>query len=961
MRRRTVFPNFLGAPLYVFLLLAVQLPAQGQFVPGVQYYNQQGLATINALGAYNQGISGSGVTIGVVDSGLNPNHITLGNSVVAAMGWARTDPDNVMVNNWFSQTGTRNLSSFLNAMSADGTNVDGHGTFVTSIAAGRLNNITTPNNIMGAAYNAKVVFGQIVFEKKDEDGNLTGAGLSVNQIAETIDYVSAQPGVKVINNSWGSIFINSGQPVTMTEVMHANLPDASYDALKRAQDRGIVIVVAAGNDGMPFPMPPATLPSVDKAVMDKGGWIVVAATTNRGINPSTGQIEMARTNPNTSIGSFYTNFCGEAMLYCISAPGGLDAPGWPGNDGGIAGANALANTEYDRGNGTSYAAPLVTGAVALVASQFPWMTSKNLGVTILTTGSTAADPSLIWGRGLLDVGKAMNGPGIFEENFEANVTAGYRSTFSNDISGQAGLIKEGVGTLTLAGANSYSGTTQILNGTLGLSGRGSIAWSSAVLNAATFDLTAASTVVSLADTYTQTATGTLLMGIRPGQGQLLAVGGVATLAGTLNVQGTQGVYAPARLTLVSAASIASPFDSFESNLANYTSYKTYSSYGANNVYLNIVRPYAETVVEQGNVVSRGAAQSLYDVAGTPLSINGAMAAPLNALNNLNAPMQSVAIRQTLPVLLGGASQATYNTQRAFQQTIMARIDNIRGMESGEYFASDRKVWMKPFGNITSQGSLDNVPGYRATGGGLAVGLDHRLTDVTTLGGVFAYSYNALSASGDGSGTLGINAFQLGLYGAYALSGDTDLNYQVDLGLNQNREARAIGFMSTSSQAHYNSYTSHVGIGVKKVIPVTSALNAIPLLRLDYAAINADSYTESGAGALNLNVRSQTYQELMFTAGLKGDYQVSDHLKLTANAGVGYNALNQRVQIVASYTGGGNSFVTQGFNGSAWLYSAGVGVVAYAKEGVELSARYDVQATTTGFLNQMASIRLSMQY
>ena len=168
-------------------------------------------------------------------------------------------------------------------------------------------------------------------------------------------------------------------------------------------------------------------------------------------------------------------------------------------------------------------------------------------------------------------------------------------------------------------------------------------------------------------------------------------------------------------------------------------------------------------------------------------------------------------------------------------------------------------------------------------------------------------------------------------------------------------------MSTSAQANYSSYTTHLGAGIRKVIPVTPAFNAVPLLRVDYAAINANAYTESGAGALNLNVQSQTYQELMFTAGLKGDYQATDRVKLTASAGIGYNALNSQAQIAASYAGGGNSFMTQGFNGSPWLYSAGVGIVGNEKHGVELSARYDVQASPTGFLNQMASVRVSMRY
>ncbi len=958
-------PRARSACLCACLLLIATSRVQAQFVAGQQFYNQQALSTINALGAYTQGYSGNGVTIGVVDSGVDPNHIAVSSALVAAMGWSRTDSENVMVNNWVSQTGTSNFSSFINDLAAGGNSVAGHGTFVTSIAAGRLNGVSSADNIMGVAYNANVVLGQYVFSQlNDARTEVIAVGLNPDQVAQTINFVSSR-GVKVINNSWGEDYAPANLPKSMTISMREYVDENGgiVDALKRAQDRGAVIVFAAGNDGLPFPTAPATLPSVDPAVEQKGGWIVVAATTNRGINPATGQIEMARGGIKESTGlPYYTNYCGEAMMYCISAPGGLLVPSVAQGDVGMGGALADTTAGYGRNEGTSFAAPVVTGAVALVAGKFPWMTAQNLGVTILTTGTTAANPSPTWGRGLLDVGRAMNGPGIFEQDFNANVTAGYRSTFGNDISGTAGLIKDGVGTLIMAGANTYSGTTHILNGTLGLSGRGAISQSSSVLNSGVLDLTNASPVVTLANTYTQTASGVLGLGVRPGQGQQLLIGGTASLAGVLAVQGAAGVYTPGRFTLLSAGTIAGQFDAFSTNIGDYTSFKTYQSYGGNNIFLNIVRPYADTVVENSNAVSRGAAQALYDMAGTPTSINGAMAPALNALNAMGGAAQSNAIRQTLPVFLGGASLATYNTQRAFQQTIMARIDNIRGVESGDYFASDRSIWMKPFGNITSQSGLNDIPGYRATGGGLAVGVDHKISDDASLGGVFAYSYNAISGSGDtASNNLGINAYQLGVYGAYAIAADTDLSYQADLGVNQNRETRSISFMSTSAQANYSSYTTHLGAGIRKVIPVTPAFNAVPLLRVDYAAINANAYTESGAGALNLNVQSQTYQELMFTAGLKGDYQATDRVKLTASAGIGYNALNSQAQIAASYAGGGNSFMTQGFNGSPWLYSAGVGIVGNEKHGVELSARYDVQASPTGFLNQMASVRVSMRY
>lgn len=392
---------------------------------------------------------------------------------------------------------------------------------------------------------------------------------------------------------------------------------------------------------------------------------------------------------------------------------------------------------------------------------------------------------------------------------------------------------------------------------------------------------------------------------------------------------------------------------------------TYSAAGessSNVAALNLVAPYAKSVIANQNPSAIPAANSLYGIAGSTNGLYGPMSPVIDVLNNLSGPMLSNAVGQTLPVLVGAASQATYNTQRAFQTTVMTRLDNIRGMDSGNYFDTDGHVWAKPFGSLTSQGGLNDVAGYRASGGGLAAGVDKSLSPEFALGGVFAYSYNSITSSSDiTTSSLGVNSYQLGLYGAYALDTSTDLNVQFDMGLNQNRENRSIGFMQSNAHANYDSYTTHVGLGIKHVMPVSPVVKLIPSLRIDYASIQAQSYEESGAGVLNLNVNSQTYQELMLSMGMRGDYQLTDHVKLTANADLGYNTLNNQTQITASYVGGGNSFVTYGLNVSPWLYSAGVGVVTFDQDAIEVGVRYDLQASPTGFLNQIASLRFRMKF
>jgi uncharacterized protein with beta-barrel porin domain len=129
--------------------------------------------------------------------------------------------------------------------------------------------------------------------------------------------------------------------------------------------------------------------------------------------------------------------------------------------------------------------------------------------------------------------------------------------------------------------------------------------------------------------------------------------------------------------------------------------------------------------------------------------------------------------------------------------------------------------------------------------------------------------------------------------------------------------------------------------------------------VDFAQVRADSYGESGAGPLSLNVDGQIYRELMVTAGLKGAYRIAERVYLTTDAGIGYNTLNNQTQITAAYAGGGDSFATYGLAVAPWLYSAGVGL-AGTRDNLDLNIRYGLQASPTGFLSQTGSLVIKIK-
>lgn len=419
------------------------------------YTNQPSLATIKAISAYNQGYSGKGVTMGIVDSGIDPKHIAFANAVVA--GYDAPSNITIKANDDFN---ILKHDEFVLKNEKEGNELflGNHGTMVASVAAGRIVNPNINDNIQGVAYNTKLI--------------ITADNNSSDQITASLNYMSDQ-SVTVINNSWLSDSTSHGIAPDIEYKQYAEEQSDQIDAISKILDNNTVMVFAAGNErnerkkfpgAGDNPNVPAITPSYNKEIANKGGWITVVATTIDG----------------TQLTS-YSNYCGVSKDYCIAAPGG-EQPNENEVNKKLIGIGAAKyyknepkadykNNQYEYiAGGTSSAAPVVSGAVALVAEKYPWMTNKNLATTILTTGTNAANPDTYWGRGLLDISKAINGPGIFEYDFEANVTEGVDSYFDNDISGNAGLVKLGTGSLTLTGDNTYTGKTSIREGKLSING-----------------------------------------------------------------------------------------------------------------------------------------------------------------------------------------------------------------------------------------------------------------------------------------------------------------------------------------------------------------------------------------------------------------------------------------------------------------------------------------------------------
>jgi len=267
-------------------------------------------------------------------------------------------------------------------------------------------------------------------------------------------------GAKVINNSWGASEVITG--VTREAIIN----DPVLGAVREAVSAGAMMVWATGNSSEKQPSIQAGLPYLFPELA--ATWVAVNALTLKGEK------------------TVYGNDCGVAAGWCISAPGGdrdqngvlsVNVPGSFHDQ-----VNALwhwydpvrypaAGGNYVHMSGTSMATPHVSGAFAVLIQAFPYLTAEQIKMVMFTTATDIGAPGVddVFGWGLLNLGKAVDGPGQLTFTWQVD-TQGMSSTWRNDLSGTGGLTKTGLGTLTLAGTNTYAGTTLISGGRLLVNG-----------------------------------------------------------------------------------------------------------------------------------------------------------------------------------------------------------------------------------------------------------------------------------------------------------------------------------------------------------------------------------------------------------------------------------------------------------------------------------------------------------
>ncbi len=360
------------------------------------FRNQWGLEHINADSAYGNlallkgedAEPGAGVTIGFIDTGIDEDHSAFAGKTVTE----EFTPGAV------DETGEEDFS---------------HGTAVASVAAGAAR-LAHPGAPHGVAWGADIAMFALTLGSGDgvyrpipvevlatqdaEDAALYEQALSWRDGARKVDILNLSFGYQGVIDRYTEQELRDNYSGTIAALAQADAEEKT------------ILVWAAGNshgsdcdpsnsDYCQYEALDAVSPSILSGLPAfieelRGHSIAVAA-----LSPADGRI------------AHFSNRCGIAADYCIAAPGEDVRFAYFGPYQGNVVRGIAA------GSGTSFAAPMVAGGLAIMRQLFRDQLSNTELVTRLfeTADSSGfyAD-SAIYGRGSMDLGAAASPVGVLE-------------------------------------------------------------------------------------------------------------------------------------------------------------------------------------------------------------------------------------------------------------------------------------------------------------------------------------------------------------------------------------------------------------------------------------------------------------------------------------------------------------------------------------------------------------------
>ncbi len=539
-----------------------------------------------------------------------------------------------------------------------------------------------------------------------------------------------------------------------------------------------------------------------------------------------------------------------------------------------------ATVNFDQGTTSTYG-DVMSGSGAL--------TKSGVGTLILSGANTYTGGTVALAGTLQGTSTSLQGS---LSNSGATVTfdQDFNGIFNGTISGTGSLFKEGTGTLSATGASPFTGTTTINGGEVNLNG--SIAGPVVTSVGGTFSGNA--TVASLSNSgttspgnsigtitipgaFTQAATGNLIIEVNDaGNTDLLAVTGAATLDGTLTLSPLPGIYSGNEFytIITSGGGVAGTF----SQLAGPPGVNYLALYLANSVLIDLNFSGAILPVPIDNLKGNAKAVADYLFCFNLFPDDPDLLPILRQLVSLSPKEFVEELDQLSPAQFGALPLVVLQNSHLISDLFVTSNERAYWCDETEC-TGDTHVWIAPVGQWQGQNSIGQQLGFNSRTFGTAIGASHLFSNYLNLTGGLGYTYTDLGWKENGGNGHWNSLYLCPSLGFVTKTWFANILAQGAVNFyNTERTIRFTGLSRNATSSHHSydilgrvdgGYRFKWGDRRKSY-----RIYTMPTVRLSYLNIFENSYTESGAGAINLDVDSH------YSAFLQPEILIKNSLEFT---------------------------------------------------------------------------------